>query len=193
MRQAVKRIASDASDRAISARLTVGGYPIDHSTVGRKLAKGDDWLFLVHVARAYGKNPIDALLEVGVLEHADLARWAARYVLADLTDLQLSEEILARVKERTITTPEVGGVTPPEVESPDRLDIAPETASGVTPVRGSGDNLRDVFSAPLSPPEDIAARYQQLMGWLDDFERRRRKSSDPDNPGKDAGGNNNHG
>lgn len=53
----------------------------------------------VAIARAYGADPVDALVAVGLLTAEEVARRGSRVVLAELTDRMLADEVWDRMAE----------------------------------------------------------------------------------------------
>ena len=90
----VKDVTDNLSWRAIGESLGT-----THSTIQRRL-KTDTASVVVEIARTYNANPIHGLLAGGCITYADIRAFQTREGLADFTDLELSEEIVHRLRER---------------------------------------------------------------------------------------------
>lgn len=94
----VREIAEDASNREIAMK---SGIPM--TTFHRKWTK-DEFTAedAVTIARAYGRSPIEALVEQGTLT-PDEVRRAGVHPIEEFTMLELSRELLRRVQQQTDT------------------------------------------------------------------------------------------
>lgn len=91
----VQEIAEGASNREIAMK---AGIPM--TTFHRKWTKGEFAAEdAVTIARAYGRNPIEALVEQGTLTPDDV-RNAGVHPIEEFTMLELSREILRRVQQQ---------------------------------------------------------------------------------------------
>lgn len=83
-----------ASLRDLAAKLNA-----NHVTIGRKLRDNDPQL-AVDIARAYGHNPIDALLAIHFIDQEDVNAYSRHIGIREYSDLELAEDMLARIRER---------------------------------------------------------------------------------------------
>lgn len=91
----VQEIAEGASNREIAMK---AGIPM--TTFHRKWAKGEFTAEdAVTIARAYGRNPIEALVEQGTLT-PDEVHNAGVHPIEEFTMLELSREMLRRVQQQ---------------------------------------------------------------------------------------------
>lgn len=91
----VQEIAEGASNREIAMK---AGIPM--TTFHRKWTKGEFTAEdAVTIARAYGRNPIEALVEQGTLT-PDEVHNAGVHPIEEFTMLELSREMLRRVQQQ---------------------------------------------------------------------------------------------
>ena len=90
----VKNITNDASWRSIADELGT-----THSTIQRRL-KADTASTVIELATVYSANPVYGLLAGGCISNADLEEFHRQGDLDAYSDVELSEEIVRRLRAR---------------------------------------------------------------------------------------------
>lgn len=90
----VKNITNDASWRSIADELGT-----THSTIQRRL-KADTASTVIELATIYSANPVYGLLAGGCISNADLEEFHRQGDLDAYSDVELSEEIVRRLRAR---------------------------------------------------------------------------------------------
>lgn len=97
---------------------------IDHTTISKQLkGKGLDPMIVVALCRAYGRHPVDGLVETGFLDSADILDAGIPHALAHATNQQLLDEIMKRVDPKGKRLFH-SGITPQSMSS-DESEIDP--------------------------------------------------------------------
>lgn len=145
----VASITGDASVREIGRNT---GY--SPATVSRHI-NAANVQFCVDLAQAYNTNPLPGLIAAGAITPQHIEEYARATHLDDYTDLELAQEIVARLEQAeshdalTLPTDELAtlrkksNTTTPDVATPDYLDVT---------VREWDDTLP--HAADSSPDED---------------------------------------
>lgn len=91
-------ITENAPGSSVAERLQVSGSKVSDWRRGERPPSPRE---AAHIARAYGRCPIEGLVAAGYLEATDIADQVSVVVhtLADYTDVELAEEMLRRARE----------------------------------------------------------------------------------------------
>jgi len=90
-------ITDNAPGSSVAARLQISGSKVSYWRRGVRPPSPRE---AVHIARAYGRNPLEGLVAAGYLEAADVADQVSviAHTLADYTDVELAQEVLRRTQ-----------------------------------------------------------------------------------------------
>ena len=70
----------------------------NHVTIGRRIAAGDPQT-AVDIARAYGANPLEPLVEIGFIRQDELYGFARGIALDEASELELAHAIVRKLEQ----------------------------------------------------------------------------------------------
>lgn len=89
----VNEITGGASLRELGDKLNG-----NHVTIGRRIAAGDPQT-AVDIARAYGANPLEPLVEIGFIRQDELYGFARGIALDEVSELELAHAIVRKLEQ----------------------------------------------------------------------------------------------
>ncbi|WP_336819788.1 hypothetical protein [Gordonia sp. MMO-8] len=147
----VREHTNGASLRALGERLN-----LNHVTVSRRIIEGDANTCIA-LARAYGQDPVEWLAGWGILTADEVAAGTVAEALRSATDLQLAEQLVARIKAgdaSPIVNDPIDNVVrlgrPQVSDVPDML----RGAANMSDEKGAPDTTSEAEASQVDPNED---------------------------------------